>query len=161
MNDQFFFFFGEEPFSQWTFAEFVIEGITYNSTEQWMMAEKARLFEDDDKLSAILETDDPREQKQLGRNVRGFHKEKWERKARDIVYEGNHAKFSQNAEMREQLIATYPRILVEASPYDKIWGIGLNAFQASITPPEEWPGLNWLGEILTELREDMMRASNV
>lgn len=156
MMENYYFFWNETPFSQWAKSKFVIDDIIYNCAEQYMMACKARMFGDRDKEISIMEATHPREQKQLGRQVKGFHSDRWNHVARDVVYEGNKAKFIQNKKMKEQLFETYPKILVEASPYDKIWGIGLNAKDAQNTSPDEWPGLNWLGQVLTELRNDLM-----
>jgi hypothetical protein len=156
MNEEYFFFWGEEPFSQWSPSEFTIDGIVYSCAEQYMMAEKARFFGDEDILADIMEATHPRDQKKLGRRVKNFSVERWNNVVRDIVYEGNHAKFTQNPEMKERLFATYPKILVEASPYDMIWGIGLSDFQARTTPPDQWKGSNWLGVELTALRDDLM-----
>jgi ribA/ribD-fused uncharacterized protein len=155
MNEEYYFFWSETPFSQWARSKFIVDGITYNCAEQYMMAAKARMFGDKDKEADIMEATHPREQKQLGRQVKGFHSERWDNVARDVVYEGNKAKFTQNKRMKEQLLETHPKILVEASPYDKIWGIGLSAKDAQNTPPDSWPGKNWLGEVLTNLRDDL------
>jgi ribA/ribD-fused uncharacterized protein len=161
VNEQYHFFWGEAPFSQWTESSFVVDGVEYNCAEQYMMAEKARLFGDHDAEQAIMEATLPSDQKKIGRRVKGFNADRWNNVAREVVYAGNHAKFTQNPEMKEQLFATYPKTLVEASPYDRIWGIGMSDFEARTTPPDKWRGTNWLGLELTSLRNDLMEAEEV
>jgi ribA/ribD-fused uncharacterized protein len=97
----------------------------------------------------------PREQKKLGRKVKGFEVDKWNEVAKNVVYAGNRAKFKQNTDMLVKLLATTGTTLVEASPYDKIWGIGMTAKEAQECGRKGWRGLNWLGEVLTQLREDI------
>lgn len=150
---KFTYFWGEWPFSQWAYSLFTVDDVGYCSAEQYMMAQKAILFDDQEILELIMESEEPNEQKKLGRMVKNFNLDKWNEVARDIVYKGNYAKFTQNDEMLEALMATDGTLLVEASPYDKIWGIGLNDFDAKREMP--WQGTNWLGEVLTKLREDL------
>lgn len=154
--ERFTFFWLEEPFSQWTLFDMEIDGVIYNSCEQFMMAEKARKFEDYDAEQAIMEATHPRDQKAIGRRVRAFDEDRWNAVARDIVYVGNQAKFSQNEDMKEQLIATAGTTLVEASPFDKVWGIGLAADDPLAQSRETWQGKNWLGQVLTVLRDDIL-----
>ena len=92
-----------------------------------MTASKARLFGDDVALSAILTTDDSREQKRLDRHVRHFDHDIWQQECKHLVLKGNLAKPSQNEKMRLALVHTGRRRLAEASPHDKLWGIGLSA----------------------------------
>lgn len=107
-------------FSQWKEAPFEIAGIRYPTAEHWMMAEKARLFGDEDARQAILGASHPGEAKRLGRTVRGFDEVAWVEHRFALVVEGNLAKFGQNPELRDFLIATRSRVLVEASPVDRI-----------------------------------------
>lgn len=151
-----FTFFWDGPFSQWEPAKFTVDGTEYNCAEQYMMAEKARMFEDHDTLDRIMEEDSPREQKKLGRQVKGFNTDRWNARAREIVYDGNYAKFTQNSELLEKLLATAGTTLVEASPYDCVWGIGLKATDLAAKDRDKWRGTNWLGETLTGLREDLL-----
>lgn len=153
--DEKFIFFWDGPFSQWEECEFEIDGIKYNCAEQYMMAAKARLFKDDDVLERIMEAESPREQKKLGRLVKGFNTDRWNAIAREVVYEGNYAKFTQNNDLLEKLLATKGTTLVEASPYDCVWGIGMRETDKGVTNRDNWCGTNWLGEILTGLREDL------
>ena len=112
-------------YSNWCKCNIEFEGTPYNTTEQIMMAEKAKLFQDWEVRKEILRSKKPKEQKALGRKVKGFTEAVWQANMFDIVYKANLAKFSQNADMKAALLATEDRLLAEASPLDKIWGIGL------------------------------------
>lgn len=140
------------PFSQWAESPFILHDETYNCAEQYMMAQKAHLFDDLDAWEAIMATPNPAEQKAIGRQVRGFNVVVWEAVARDIVLAGSLAKFTQNHGLREQLLATRGKLLVEASPTDRIWGIGLSEDDPRAHDPGRWRGRNWLGQVLTDLR---------
>lgn len=140
------------PFGQWTVSPFGIDGITYSCAEQYMMAEKARLFGDTEIEIAILKSDSPRHHQKLGKRVSGFEVDRWIAERRKIVFRGNVAKFTQNEELRSLLLDTGDRRMVEASPIDKIWGIGFAADNPKAYDPENWVGLNLLGEVLDEVR---------
>ena len=157
-NDKFVLFW-RGPFSQWYPSEFKVDGISYNCAEQYMMAEKAKLFGDNKIRKQIMKTNSPREQKALGRKVSNFDAGKWNSVARDIVYKGNLAKFSQNKDLQKELLTTEDKTLVEASPYDKIWGIGLAADDPNATRPENWKGTNWLGEVLMRVRDELRKET--
>ena len=152
MAEQFTFFWNG-PFSQWHLSDFTVNDITFNCAEQYMMYEKAMLFEDYDTAVKILETDSPKEQKALGRMVSDFDPDRWNEVARHIVFAGNVAKFTQNNQLKEAVLKTKGTILVEASPYDKIWGIGLKQSDPRALKRETWRGSNWLGEVLTKVRD--------
>lgn len=152
MTEQFTFFWNG-PFSQWHLSDFTVNDITFNCAEQYMMYEKAMLFEDYDTAVKILETDAPRKQKALGRTVSNFDPDQWNKVARDIVFAGNVAKFTQNDQLKEVLLETKGTILVEASPYDKVWGIGLKQNDPRSLNRKTWRGTNWLGEVLTNVRD--------
>ena len=154
--EEHFFFFWDGPFGQWYESDFVIDGITYNTAEQYMMASKALMFEDQAMLEAIMETSCPSVQKSLGRKVAGFVQERWNAQAREIVYRGNYAKFTQCRYLLNLLLRTDGLTLVEASPYDRIWGIGLLESDPRALKRETWRGLNWLGETLTRVRGDLI-----
>ena len=123
-----------------------------------MMASKARLFGDDTALSAILASDDPREQKRLGRQVRRFDHDLWQTECVKIVLHGNLTRFSQNEEMRLALIRTGDRPLAEASPHDNLWGIGLSACDPRASSPDSWCSQNLLGQALELAREVLRRG---
>lgn len=152
MTEQFTFFWNG-PFSQWHPSAFIVNDITFKCAEQYMMYQKAMLFGDEDTVGKILTTNDPRKQKSLGRMVSDFDPNRWNEVARDVVFAGNVEKFAQNADLKEMLLQTKGTTLVEASPYDKIWGIGLNESDPRALNRETWRGTNWLGEVLTEVRE--------
>ena len=152
------FFFGKQyVFSQWHPCTFIIDGKRYNCAEQYYMEQKAKTFGDRIKAEMVMKEEDPRKQKMLGRCVNGYSNSVWWEKCHDVVYEGNFAKFSQNAFLREKLFATRGKLLVEASPYDSVWGIGLNIHDIRITNKNLWMGGNWLGYVLTKVREDLLK----
>ena len=122
-----------------------------------MMASKARLFGDDTALSAILASDDPRERKRLGRQVRHFDHDPWQTECENIVLHGNLAKFSQNEEMRLVHTQTDDRRLAEANPHDNLWYIGLSACDPRASSPDSWCGQNLLGQALEHAREILRR----
>lgn len=153
-----FFWREESPFSQWHPSEFVVEGARFLCAEQYMMHGKARLFGDLEVATQILNARTPKQHKALGRKVRDFDNAVWERERERIVYEGNHAKFTQSPPLLAALLATAGTELVEASPLDRIWGVGLGAENPSIQDPSQWRGLNLLGKVLTRLREDLLVA---
>ena len=159
---KYLFFWGHQPnkdgaiskscFSQWYEASFEIDSVKYKTAEHYMMAEKARLFGDSDVLAQILAAEHPGAAKKLGRLVKGFQPETWLENRFEIVVRGNVAKFGQNPELKDFLIATGNRILVEASPRDRIWGIGLGQNNPDAEDPCKWRGLNLLGFALMEVR---------
>jgi ribA/ribD-fused uncharacterized protein len=148
-------FFWNGVFSQWYPSKFVIEGVEYNCCEQYMMAQKALLFNDLESHKMIMYSKSPNEQKGFGRRVKGFDKYKWDAVCRQIVFDANMAKFTQNDKMLEELIKTGEREIVEASPYDKIWGIGLHETDARCLDKSQWQGTNWLGEAIMSVREKL------
>uniref|UniRef100_A0A7S3Z9B3 NADAR domain-containing protein n=1 Tax=Lotharella globosa TaxID=91324 RepID=A0A7S3Z9B3_9EUKA len=152
--------FHSGPFSQWHISSFRVDGVTYNCCEQYMMAEKARLFKDDDMHELILRATAPRQQKALGRGVRGFKEHTWKSNCLRIVTEGNLHKFRQNTELREKLMATGERTIAEAAPKDKIWGIGLHASDKRAQDMSTWRGTNLLGVALMTVRERLRKEKD-
>ena len=148
-------FYWNGPFSQWQPCEIVMDGVTFNTAEQAMMYFKALLFEDTEIAEQIKLAKEPGKQKALGRKVRRFDEASWVANREAIVLDINRAKFRQNKGLRRKLFQTGTRFLVEASPLDTIWGIGLDADAARQTPPHEWPGQNLLGKIVTQVREEL------
>lgn len=158
----FLFFWGHTPkeagvvdascLSQWFPCSFAVDGITYGSAEHYMMAEKARLFRDDEALAKILACKTPAEAKALGRTVRDYDNAAWGRERVPAVVRGNVAKFGQNEDFGRFLLGTGERVLVEASPRDRIWGIGLGGSNPDARLPSRWRGSNLLGFALMEAR---------
>ncbi len=146
-----------ECLSQWFPAPFEVDGITYPTAEHYMMAEKARIFGDDGIRNAILRTHTPETAKKLGRIVRGFDTGVWEKHRFGVVVRGNEAKFRQNEDLKELLLETGDRILVEASPYDQIWGVGMSEDDTRIFDPRQWRGLNLIGFALMVVRNSLMQ----
>jgi ribA/ribD-fused uncharacterized protein len=144
---------GKSCFSQWFELPFLVDGITYKTSEHWMMANKALLFEDLKIYNKIIEADKPGEAKALGRNVMGFDENIWNDKRYSIVTIGNIHKFNQHPEYAAFLKETGDKILVEASPVDTIWGIGLSQENEYAFDPYNWRGLNLLGFALMEVRD--------
>jgi len=149
--------FWNGPFSQWwQQSSFTFERMKFNCAEQFMMFNKAMFFNDYDTAKAVMKSNSPKEQKALGRQTENFNVDKWANVARDIVYVGNYCKFCQDADLLKLLLATTGFTLVEASPYDKIWGIGLAEDNPLAHKRSTWQGKNWLGETITKVREDIM-----
>jgi len=150
---------GPYVFSQWHFSDFEIDGIKYPTAEHWMMAQKARLMEDGMSLQAILASPGPDEAKLLGRRVSNWDQAKWDRNKFEAVVVGNVAKFGQVPELRDFLLGTLDMVLVEASPHDKVWGIGLRREEANSKDPNKWKGENLLGFALMEARERLRKEA--
>ena len=165
---KYLFFWGDQPsrdgaitkscLSQWWLADFVVAGITYRSTEHWMMAEKARLFGDEKILAEILAAKSPAEAKKLGREIQDFEPETWEAHKVEIVLAGNLHKFGQHPNLARFLLSTNDRVLVEASPVDTIWGIGLSADAPDAENPARWQGPNLLEFALMEVRDQLRNS---
>ncbi len=142
--------------SQWYPCYFVHGNLSFNCAEQAMMASKAFMFDGGPGTKIfddIMRSSDPHEQKTLGRCVPNFNSAMWNEKAREIVYWINYSKFQQNPLLREELYNTRPALLVEASPTDRLWGIGLGENDPKRFDPKQWRGVNWLGEVLTAVRD--------
>lgn len=162
-HPDYLFFWGHTPrhpnavdrscLSQWYPASFTVDGNEYVTAEHYMMAEKARLFGDLELAERIIRIETPTQAKQLGREVGDFDQQRWEEARCEIVFAANLAKFEQNLGCRAFLLASHDRVLVEASPVDNIWGIGLAMDDPRAESPGEWLGLNLLGFALMRVRE--------
>lgn len=140
--------------SQWFIADVIRDdGLKFNCCEQEMMYEKAMLFKNHEIAAKVLEVINPSEHKALGRAVTGFVKEEWDAVADEIVFQANLKKFSQHPELKEKLLATGTKIIVESAPYDTEWGNGLNITDTLATPMEEWKGKNRLGKAIMRVRD--------
>lgn len=144
---------GEFCLSQWYESPFTVNQVTYNTTEHWMMAHKALIFRNFDIYQQIIVAKTPGEAKALGREVRNFDRTTWAKYRSEVVITGNIHKFNQHPALLSYLLNTKPRILVEASPVDVIWGIGLAKDNAIATDVNEWRGLNLLGWAIMEARD--------
>jgi ribA/ribD-fused uncharacterized protein len=145
-------------FSQWWKSSFAVDGVTYATAEHWMMACKARLFGDSEMLKQILAEPAPDKVKRLGRKVSGIDTATWNAHKYAFVREGNLHKFSQHPAMKAFLLSTGEQVIVEASPYDTIWGIGLGANAPEALDPREWRGENLLGFALMEVRDQLRKG---
>jgi ribA/ribD-fused uncharacterized protein len=164
---KFIFFWGHQKskqgvtascFSQWYGAPFELDGQRYPTAEHFMMAEKAALFNDKEARARILLAPNAGAAKDFGRRVVGFDDAIWEANRFPIVVKANFAKFSQNPELREFLSQTGSRVLVEASPVDRIWGIGLAQEDERVNNPTLWRGLNLLGFALMQVRKELLKG---
>ncbi|MDN3294200.1 NADAR family protein [Streptomyces ficellus] len=143
---------GASCLSQWWPSPFTVGGVEYATAEHWMMASKARLFGDADAERQAVEAPNPALAKKAGRLVRSFDEAIWERERFGIVVAGSEHKFAAHPQLRAFLLSTGDRVLVEASPVDRVWGIGLAADDARAHDPSQWRGLNLLGFALMEAR---------
>lgn len=168
MKQKFNMFWGHQPsedgsitkscFSQWWQSDFQLEIEKYCCMEQFMMANKAALFGDEEIQKEILDCHDPKQIKALGRKVRNFDDTTWNKVKYSIVLNGNYHKFAQNKELREFLLSTGDEILVEASPFDAVWGIHMSQNDANAQNPLKWRGSNLLGFALMEVRDEIRRV---
>ncbi|OLT32016.1 hypothetical protein BJF79_36575 [Actinomadura sp. CNU-125] len=141
--------------SQWHASPFTVDGVRYATAEHYMMAEKARLFGDERAAAAILAAPHPGRAKVLGGQVTGFDEAAWREHRLPIVVRGNAAKFAQHPDLRTFLAGTGERVLAEASPRDRIWGIGLTADDPRAERPDAWRGRNLLGQALMAVRSSL------
>ena len=146
---------GAGCFSQWWPSPFEVDGVRFATAEHYMMWRKARLFGDEEIAARVLSAVHPKQAKDFGRRVRAFDEEAWVAHRYDIVVEGNAAKFAQNPDLRRYLAGTGKRVLVEASPVDRVWGIGLAVDDPRAEKPRAWRGLNLLGFALADVRAQL------
>jgi ribA/ribD-fused uncharacterized protein len=154
-QDQFVLFW-KGMLSQWHPSPFTDGRDTYPTAEHWMMAEKARLFGDLEAAEEIMATDSPEQAKKIGRRVKNFDVSDWKLECFQIVVVGNRLKFEQNEKEREYLLSTGNKILVEASPYDQIWGVGMDEKCMLSRNPACWKGQNLLGMALMVVRATLL-----
>lgn len=147
-------------FSQWYPSPMVIDGVEYGCAEQYMMAQKARVFGDEQALDAIMATSNPAEQKAIGRKVKGFDRRQWDAVSRDVVMRASLHKFTSDPRLRAKLLMTEGTTLVEASPTDVIWGVGLDEHDPRVHDRSQWQGTNWLGQVLNDLRDGLIAMSS-
>ncbi|KAL0239605.1 hypothetical protein GEMRC1_009713 [Eukaryota sp. GEM-RC1] len=152
-----YFWKTHHPFSQWHPSVFTVDGVQYNCCEQYMMARKALLFNDQTTYNKIMSASSPARQKALGRKVSPYDDQTWVKHREQIIFDGNYAKFSQNEELKKFILDTGDSTIAEASPYDKIYGIGLTEEQA--LTGQKWQGLNLLGVCLENVRQKLRNES--
>lgn len=165
---EYLFFWGHQPeksgditrscLSNWFESPFVVAGVTYPTSEHYMMAQKALLFNDQPIYQEILQAPTPKDAKELGRKVHGYDDATWDAHRKRIVTDGVREKFSQHPGLKQFLLSTQNRVLVEASPYDRIWGIGMSASQPNVEDPRSWKGQNLLGFVLMDVRRGLRIA---
>ena len=165
-DTEFLFFWGHQPskdgsiikacLSQWWLSDFVKDGVKYITAEHYMMANKAKLFNDMEVFEKVLTKTSPKDVKDLGRQIKNFDAVVWDSQKYQIVKGGNYLKFSQNESLKQFLIQTKNKVLVEASPADAIWGLGMAEDNMKIKNPSEWRGENLLGFALMEVRNELL-----
>jgi len=161
-------------FSNWAWTPYSVKGVNYIASEQQMMEQKALLFGDKEVAQKVMDLKPPptisplnydqdwtpynnilSKIKALGREVKKFDSKLWEEKRFDIVFAANLEKFKQNKELADTLLSTKDWVLAEASPHDKIWGIGLSPTDPNVQKPSQWKGKNILGEVLMKVRDEL------
>ena len=154
-----YFYGGDTVFSNWHSRPNMIKAIgghTFNNSEQAFMWTKAKFFKDDEIADKILHEPDPRENKKLGRLVKNYNDIEWNKRRVAAMLSVNILKYMQNPDYMQELLKTGDRILVEASPYDTIWGVGLHYTDPLILDEKNWRGENLLGRVLMDIRRDYL-----
>lgn len=145
------------PFSQWYKCKFTVlfkseykkdTNVTFVNAGQWMMFRKAQTFGDLDQADKILKEKSPKKVKQMGRRIKYFDEKQWDVEKYDIVRQGNIYKFSQNPDLKKVILATKNKYIIEASPYDRIWGVGLGSKNKNIYDTDKWKEQNLLGKAI-------------
>lgn len=147
------FFSGRSYLSNFHRCRFEVDGVQFTSTEQFFHYQKAHVFNDKSSMSRILATNDPKEQKRLGRKVKNYEESVWSDKCFMVMKRGLYAKFEQNPVLKERLLSISNARFVEASPFDRKWGIGIGADHPNAASPSKWPGTNLSGQALNEVRD--------
>ena len=160
MKEEFIFYFGmESPFSHWYKCNFVVDSRIFCCVEQYLMYKKAVLFSDSVIAGKILRSTDPKRHHHLGKQVHGFNKLLWQKHCKKYAFDGNYAKFTQQARLLKLLQDTSGKSLAEASPYDRNWGVGLSMMNPKIYERKNWRGKNWAGEALESVRKNIIKQS--
>lgn len=149
-----YIFFWSGIYSQWHLQSMtdIVSGIKFNCSEQYMMWSKAMLFNDSETADKILNTLIPKEQKDLGKLVKGFEQTIWDNNKYQIVSNACMLKFTQNPKLLSELLNSDNKIFVEASPFDRIWGIGMREDERGVEDENNWKGENLLGYALVDTR---------
>lgn len=162
-NNYIFFWRPDEEngyFGNWFTSYFELNGIKYNCVEQYMMVQKALLFDDEEIFQKIMKSNSPKTHKSLGRKIKNFDQKIWDQNKEKILYDGLFGKFSQNNDLKKLLLDTNDKILVEASPLDKIYGIGLKRDDKRALDETKWKGENLLGKTMMKVRKDLLSLEN-
>lgn len=154
ITDKYVFFWGSE-LSNWYDCKFRYKNLTFFNSEQAFMWEKAVFFGDMDIAEKIMKTPSPSQCKKLGRIVKDFNADVWLSAGYEVMIAVNLAKFSQRLILKDLLLSTGNKIIVEAIPYDQIWGIGLYHDDDRVLDESKWRGMNLLGKALMEVRETL------
>ena len=154
-----FFYGNKDPFSNFFKTRFTYDGLPFESSEQCFMYMKAKLFRDDAMASRIAAETAPAAAKALGRKVRGFQEAVWLGHRKRLMHVAVFSKFSQDHNLAMQLLLTGGKQLVEASPRDRIWGVGMAQSDPAIMDPKNWKGLNLLGQVLCDVRHELLQAA--
>ncbi|NBO22655.1 NADAR family protein [bacterium] len=157
-----FVFFWRGKFSQWVKHPLLIDGVEYCCCEQYMMYQKALIFNDLESAEKIMSTSSPRQHQLLGREIKNFEQSVWDSHKFAVVYKGNYYKYKQNEELKN-LLFSFPdnSIFVEASPIDKVWGVGRSVEETECSDPSKWLGINLLGNVLTSVRSVLKNEENL
>jgi ribA/ribD-fused uncharacterized protein len=154
-EDLILFFSGKSYLSNFYKCRFTFEGVVFSSNEQFFHFKKAELFNDKDAMKKILATDYPADQKKIGRTVKNYNESVWSKHCYSIMKQGLYAKFSQNDNLKKKMLSNPKARFVEASLFDKKWGIGINSSHPNATFPSKWKGSNLLGKALDEVRDSL------
>lgn len=160
VTDKYVFFWGG-PFSQWFLSDFFDDKNMYNCAEQYMMYHKAMLFGDEEIAKEVLQEQNPREHKKLGRRIKNFNQDLWNESKEYIVYKGNKLKFTQDPMLMDQIKKHRNKIFVEAAPNDRIWGIGLHWDNDDCLDESKWEGENLLGKALNKVQNFIFNNESV
>jgi ribA/ribD-fused uncharacterized protein len=159
VTEEFIFYFSEDSlYSHWYKCDFFVAGEKYCCVEQYLMYRKAILFGDNDVAKKIMNSSRPSWHRMLGKQITGFDKKKWHDHCRTFSLEGNLAKFSQNPVLKEALMQSAGKFFAEASPYDRVWGIGLSLSNPQNLVRANWRGKNWAGESLDATRKELQSS---
>lgn len=150
ITDTHIYFWGSH-FSNFFPIEFNYKGYTFPTTEHAFMWEKARFFNDSEIAELILKAEHPNGAKALGRKIKNYDNNQWNEVRFDVMYKVNRSKWQT---LKDILIKTGNKIIVEASPMDKIWGVGLSENDPLILDEKNWKGQNLLGKVLMKIRDD-------
>lgn len=154
-TDTHIYFWGSE-FSNWYPCLFMYQDQKFFNSEQAFMWEKALFFDDFEIAEQLLAETNPKYAKALGRKVKNFNDEMWALASYPAMIAVNYAKWSSSHYLKDTLLSTYPKKLVEASPFDKIWGVGLRQDDDRILDEKQWQGMNLLGKALMNVRKEIM-----